>query len=1157
MRIERLDLTRYGKFTDHALEFGPRGEGPDFHIVYGPNEAGKSTLLSAWLDLLYSIPMKSKYNFLHSYDAMRIGAKLQLDADTLTLARIKKQNQSLLDDADRPLPEGLLQAALGGVDRDAYRTMFSLDDETLETGGDAILASEGDLGQLLFSASSGLAAFSHTLADLREKASGIHRKNARNTELRALRTRLDDLTTQRKDLDTTAAAYNKLAKDRDAAKDAYESALSEGAALKRRIAEISALRSALPRLAQLRALRADLDPLKDVPEAPLGWADALPGLIKDETRLAERSREAARRIETLSEELAAIVPDETALALAARIDALSEQVARQASFGADLPEERLKLGEAQTRIAHILQALERADEPDPDRLIVPAASLARLRTLMETRSGIARDVETARRERDATHEAEIDAQKAAENAGARASDGTALANLKATLSALRSDDHAARRRLAERNIAQARERLDEQLAALSPWQGDADALARLSLPSDADIRDWQAREKDLRETLSFLEERAADQSTKLARLEAERDALENAAGLFNEAAAAQAHEAREIAWTTHRAKLDAATADAFRTALKQDDALTAARLAQSTERADHRRMTVELAGLTAEATETRKRMDTAREKSEALIHEIAAALRHADPALAGLSLSHLEAWLAARATALETRTEIRRHDGDLKQAIEDGKTACTQLAAALTAAGETPEPDVLLDRLTDRAEILIDAEAQMKRLREDIDRRRAETERREQALNRAQEVEQAWQTDWAATCARFWFVGANEPPSPDIVRALLDQISDLAPALETRKALVERIDAMEADAKAFTDAARALAEEMGLAAEADSHDLSRTLADQAAAARKAQERLIEKREALEEERKAQHETEEVGKALAQRKAEMTAHFAVESLDEVARKLEALARRKRLAEQTGALESEIVATLDAPDLAEAEARLDKVDRAALTEELEETKRRAEDHDQHTRELFSAQREADKALAAVGGGGDAVARLEEERGTVLLEIEEKARDWLRLQAGILTAEQALRAYRDRHQSSMMDRASRAFAEISRGAHSGLTTQADGDREVLIGLDHAGRSKLAAEMSKGTRFQLYLALRIAGYYEFVANRASLPFIADDILETFDDDRARETIRLLAEMGEKGQVVHLTHHPHLCEIARQVCPQATVHELPDPLTG
>ena len=47
-------------------------------------------------------------------------------------------------------------------------------------------------------------------------------------------------------------------------------------------------------------------------------------------------------------------------------------------------------------------------------------------------------------------------------------------------------------------------------------------------------------------------------------------------------------------------------------------------------------------------------------------------------------------------------------------------------------------------------------------------------------------------------------------------------------------------------------------------------------------------------------------------------------------------------------------------------------------------------------------------------------------------------------------------------------------------------------------------------------------------------------LPFIADDILQTFDDDRSKATLRSLVELSRHLQVIVLTHHPHLVEIAR-----------------
>ncbi len=176
---------------------------------------------------------------------------------------------------------------------------------------------------------------------------------------------------------------------------------------------------------------------------------------------------------------------------------------------------------------------------------------------------------------------------------------------------------------------------------------------------------------------------------------------------------------------------------------------------------------------------------------------------------------------------------------------------------------------------------------------------------------------------------------------------------------------------------------------------------------------------------------------------------------------------------------------------------------------------------------------------------------MAEVEQRRRTLLLDIESKAIGYLRLRAGVIAAEQALRLFRERHRSAMMQRASRTFMHISGGEYSGLSTQADKGQEFLIANTAAGGSKLARDLSKGTRFQLYLALRIAGYHEVAATRETLPFIADDIMETFDDGRAGRAFELMAEMADVGQVIYLTHHEHLCDIARSACPGVTIHRL------
>ena len=191
MRLRRLDLTRYGKFTEFSLDFGEaRPQEPDFHIVYGANEAGKSTCFSAWLDLLYGIEPRSRYNFLHNYSAMQIGARIETADGSSDLVRVKRNQNSLSGPDGRAVAETVALAELGGIDRDAYRSMFSLDEDSLEEGGETILASKGELGELLFSASAGLADLSRALVKIREDADGFYRYRARNTELSSLKDRL-------------------------------------------------------------------------------------------------------------------------------------------------------------------------------------------------------------------------------------------------------------------------------------------------------------------------------------------------------------------------------------------------------------------------------------------------------------------------------------------------------------------------------------------------------------------------------------------------------------------------------------------------------------------------------------------------------------------------------------------------------------------------------------------------------------------------------------------------------------------------------------------------------------------------------------------------------------------------------------------------------
>lgn len=474
------------------------------------------------------------------------------------------------------------------------------------------------------------------------------------------------------------------------------------------------------------------------------------------------------------------------------------------------------------------------------------------------------------------------------------------------------------------------------------------------------------------------------------------------------------------------------------------------------------------------------------------------------------------------------------------------------LAKSLVSAG-TEAADLPLPALLQMADTLLADQATARTRQADANKRIRELEQelaeRKTVLEASGAACEAWQKSWSATLDKTWFADSEE--SVATVRERIEALSKLPAAVRSQTETRHRIDAMERDRNDF---ARMVAEIHALLGEA--FDGAAPLAAAKALARRHEEarRILAKRQDAEKgiegiaaERVSL--SEQIALNNARRKAMLQA-FDAETLADARTALDRCAARDRLEADGQKLGRLITGELRLAALEDAQAVLDGLDVEELQREHAELAARLEDIDERAKELYAEKTSANARLNAIGGD-DAVARIEAERRTILLEIEDSAGRFLRLKAGGLVAEHALRAYRDKHRSAMMTRASEAFRVITRDEYSGLTTRPEKDRESLIGLSRQGGSKLAVDMSKGTRFQLYLALRLAGYEEFAALRPPVPFIADDIMETFDEPRSEEVFRLLGQMASVGQVIYLTHHRHMCDIARQVVPTARVHEI------
>ena len=1155
MRLRRLDLIRYGKFTDRSIDFGARPEtGADLHIVFGLNEAGKSTALAGYLDLLFGIEERSRYNFLHEYSAMRIGGVLELAGTEHAFTRTKQRSNSLLNASGQPVSEVAISAHLAGLARDAYATMFSLDDDTLEAGGKSILESRGDLGKLLFTASAGLGHASDTLNVLEAEADALYRKQAHGTDLALLKKRLADLKSRRDSIDTLASTYETLEAERLDATGQYDRIVSDRAGLSARLDAIARYLRAQPMLLDITRKQVRLAELPDMASPPRTWTGSVTDLIHDDASLKTRLAANKDDVERLTEKIAAVDVDTQILAVSERIRKLGESKVRFASAGLDLPNRKIELQVLDNTVASCLAALGRTSEPDPSVLLLPAATVGVLRGMLEQRSGIATSMRSARDEAAAAADA---LQKARERVSEeRAVPEPARARLGAAVAKARESRHLAEIEAAREAEEKETVRWTAMLARLKPWFGDAEALALITVPGASQIMAWKAAAAELAKTGAVLSERLAEFEGSHALITARLAALRASLDIVDDERAAAIRRSRDEAWAAHRAALSDETADDYEQVLARDDAAGAVRLAGASDLAEMRATTRALAEAEASLSRIRPQRVQLDRDMESRSMEIRAAIKdfateHPEPSPERL-IEKVENLVAARTDALAAWEQMELARGKLRRASEAGETIRQELCAALSSVGIAPAPGDSLEATIAIAELFLDRQrridAEHAEALRTVNARQEDLAARRLALGAAERREEEWLAGITEALKGTWLENGLSAPA---VGTVLDQLAALSKSLQERDALRLRIAKMEADRAHFLAEVAALANDAGEPAkDGDVEQLATRLAERLERAKRAREIKAGLIDDLDRLNSARDMLASETSSHEHRKQEVLDAFGVATLAEVVERDELLRERDRLLAAVEELEDRVTVELAAESFDKARSILSAVDFDSLAVERDEGEQRLRQLDDAINQQLIRQTRAADKLDAIGGDS-AVARLDGERRTTLLEIEEKAVRYIELRLGIMSATQALRVYRERHRSGMMARASDAFALMTRGQYSGLTTQPVKGGEVLIALQRDGQSKVADALSKGARFQLYLALRLAGYHEYAQFRPAVPFIADDIMETFDHVRSEEVFRLFGEMARVGQVIYLTHHQHLCDIAKAVVPGVRIHEL------
>ena len=185
---------------------------------------------------------------------MQVGGVLEFAGGAREFVRVKKPANSLRDASLQIISDSVIASELSGLNRNDYRLKFSLDADTLEKGGDNIMASKGDLGELLFAASAGVVDLSQRLNDIREKIDEFFKKGTRKNGLAELKNEIKTLDDRKKEIDTQASRYASLVVEHKKAADLYKIALEERTNALATKTKVERIEGALPRLDTLRKI---------------------------------------------------------------------------------------------------------------------------------------------------------------------------------------------------------------------------------------------------------------------------------------------------------------------------------------------------------------------------------------------------------------------------------------------------------------------------------------------------------------------------------------------------------------------------------------------------------------------------------------------------------------------------------------------------------------------------------------------------------------------------------------------------------------------------------------------------------------------------------------------------------------------------------------
>ena len=492
------------------------------------------------------------------------------------------------------------------------------------------------------------------------------------------------------------------------------------------------------------------------------------------------------------------------------------------------------------------------------------------------------------------------------------------------------------------------------------------------------------------------------------------------------------------------------------------------------------------------------------------------------------------------ATRSPVASTLAQQAADAESAEETARRALLDSATTL---GLREQPDVAaLDSAEERLnlarnalEVRRSAESRL----EDAARREKSQERRleagvkehEGAQENAQRAHQEWQR-WLQER------GLDVTLTPDSMATFIARVETTRTALAAlsgTNGLRGRVQAIRDDIEEFRQLVEPLAQRHGQHLDTDGHRLLPLVADELI------RRLDDVQTAFTDRERAREQVEEVRQILEARERRLQA--AGQELAELltaggTEEAEDFRRRARQHEDRSELERRLdehrrsLERISGPG-----ERFDDFCRSLATSDPalleEESSRLSELHAgvAGNRDALREERGGiDTELAHLTSEQESSA-LRVRRNTLEEQLQDQAREWSRLTIAEALLEKTRQKFEQERQPSVIRHAQEFFSGVTGQRYQRLYAPI-GEQTITV-TDASGVSRQPAELSRGTREQLYLALRFGLIREFGEHAERLPVVVDEALVNFDPGRARLAAEAFGQLAETNQVLVFTCHP------------------------